>query len=317
MPESFKLRELLYSVGSLEKTSHFFCDYGKWDVIGDYQTDPSVIEYWQLDKSVRATEKLICSGGHETGQIRLISFKNVDQKYIRSSQNPWDTGGIMDINLKVHSVAETFNELREIGWHGLSDPLFQTMGPFKLHDILMKGYDDIIVAFTHPVQPPVTLKEGMKLPTHVYNSSITVNDLEENRTFYEDFLGFHLMTEYEVTKDGPQENMFGLPFNIAHKAPVKGLMFSIDGTRDCIFQVIKFKDVTGKDFADRAIAPNRGLLAYRVEINNIVQYHAALNEKSAAAVNEMKTLRIEPYGEVTCFTLTDPNAVIWEFFETK
>lgn len=309
--------EVVYSVGDMEKVKHFFCDYGGLQVVGDYQTDQSVLSFWNLDASVRTDEKLIRFGNHTAGSLRLVKYHDVAQEYIRSSQNPWDIGGIMDINLRVPEVAQTFDEIRDLGWHGLSDPLLQKMGPFELYDILMKGYDDIIVAFTHRVQPPLELPEGAKIPSHVYNSSLTVKDLRATQEFYVNTLGFSLLNEYEVKKDAPIENMFNIPMNMIEEVTCKANIFSLDGSRDVMFQTCEFDGITGKDFSDLAKPPNRGLLLYRCEVENVKAYYDDLLGKGVHMHQELQELRIEPYGKVHGFALLSPDGVWWEFLETK
>ncbi|MEM6804073.1 MAG: VOC family protein, partial [Bacteroidota bacterium] len=303
------------SVGDMEKVAHFFRDYGGWEEVGSYDSHRSVLDFWDLSGTVSAKEILLQSEGLPFGQIRLQKFHGTQPSYIRSSQNPWDTGGIMDINLRVHSVKESFEELREMGWHGLSDPLFQTMGPFKLYDILMKGYDDIIIAFTHRTEPPLQLTAGLNIPSHIYNSSIIVKDLKVAREFYIDQLGFQLLNEYSLRKEKPEENMFGLPFNMADKVTCKAHIVSPDGDRDTLFQIIEFEGVEGKDFSDKAIPPNRGLLLYRCEVEDIQTYFEELQIKRVPIHKPLQPLHIEPYGSVNCFAVRSPNGVWWEFLE--
>ncbi len=316
----FKLKtilEVVYSVGDLAKVQHFFCNYGGLTTAGKYKTDRSVLDFWNLDESAEGNEVLIQFDTHPSGKIRLVKYNNIDQEYIRSSQNPWDTGGIMDINLRVPEVAQTFNELRDLGWHGLSDPLLQKMGPFELYDILMKGYDDIIIAFTHRVQPPLELPEGYKIPSHVYNSSLTVRDLQLTKEFYADTLGFSILNEYEVNKDEPIENMFGIPMNMIEDVTCKATIFSLDGTRDVMFQACEFEGLEGKDFSDLAIPPNRGLLLYRCEVENVHNYYNSLIGKGLNIHQPLQEINIEPYGKVNCFALKSPDGVWWEFLETN
>ena len=309
------IREILYSVGNLKKVLDFFVAYGGWSVVGEYSSSPDVLQYWNLDQQASAKEVLLQSNYHPTGQLRLIKYEGVSQDYIRSSQQPWDTGGIMDINLRVHEVAQSFENLREMGWHGLSDPLLQTMGPFKLYDILMKGYDDVIIAFTHRLQPPMQLEAKINLPSHIYNSSLVVKDLEASRRFYIEGLGSQLLNSYEVRKDSPQENMFGLPFNLADKVTCKANILSFDGERDVIFQLIEFEGVSGKDFSKKAIPPNRGFLLYRCEVNGLDAYYEELSEKGIPIHQPLQQLSIQPYGLVNSFSVISPNGVWWEFFE--
>ncbi len=309
--------EVVYSVGNMEKVKYFFHEYGGWNLVGAYKTDPSLLNFWNQDTNTETTEYLLQSNDHPSGQLRLIKFHNIVQEYIRSSQQPWDVGGIMDINLRVHEVANTFEELRDLGWHGLSDPLLQKMGPFELYDILMKGYDDTIIAFTHRVQPPLELAAPIKLPSHIYNSSLTVSDLSTSRFFYEEQLGCQLLNEYEVRKDAPQETMFGLPFNLADKVTCKANIFSFDGTRDTFFQVVEFEGVSGKNFSDKALPPNRGFMTYRVEVIGIQEYYEHLKQKETPIYSPLQKLNLPPYGEVEAFAVRSPDGVWFTFLERK
>lgn len=309
------IREVVYSTRDLAKASQLFEEYGGWNRVGKYQTDRYVLDAWNLNKETSATEILIQSNHFEHGQLRLIAFKNTDQDIIRSSQQPWDVGGIMDINLRVHDVQQNFDTLRNMGWHGLSDPLLQVMGPFKLYDVLMRGLDDTIIAFTHRLEPPMELTAPINLPTHVYKTSITVENLQESRLFYEDILGCEILTEYAVKKDSPQENMFGLPHNLADKVTCNAIIYSIHGGRDVDFQIVQFDGVTGKDYRERVKAPNIGFLNYRVELTGIKQYHEKV-KKAGGKPTAISQVVIEPYGEVLQFSISSPCHAHFEFFES-
>ena len=309
------IREIVYSTGSMQNNCAFFEAYGGWNRVGQYETNADQLNYWGLGSAVEAEEILIQSNHYPSGQIRLIQFKNTTKEHIRSSQQPWDTGGIMDINLRVHEVENNFNRLREMGWHGLSDPLLQQLGPFKLYDILMKGYDDTIIAFTHRLEPPMETMAPINLPTHVYKTSLTVKDLETSKKFYVEQLGCRIKTEYQVRKDSPQENMFGLPHNLADKVTCKAVILKIHEGSDIDFQIVEFDGVTGKDFSSKAVPPNRGFLLYRVELKGLDDYLRQLKEKGCAIYKEKTKLHINPYGPVTCFSVRSPGGAIWEFFE--
>ncbi len=309
------IREVIYSTGNLTKASHLFEEYGGWNRVGQYQTDRKVLDTWQLEEEATATEILIQSNHYEHGQIRLIEFNNVEQEIMRSSQQPWDVGGIMDINLRVHDVQQNFDTLRNMGWHGLSDPLLQVMGPFKLYDVLMRGLDDTIIAFTHRLEPPMELTAPINLPTHVYKTSITVDDLAKSRSFYEDILGCEILTEYAVKKDSPQENMFGLPHNLADKVSCNAIIYSIHGGRDVDFQIVQFDGVTGKDFTEKIKAPNIGFLNYRVELTGIKSYHEKIIKDGGQPTPLSKAI-IQPYGEVQLFSIRSPCNAHFEFFES-
>jgi|GEM_PF-1118939 len=311
------IREVIYSTGNLKRVLTFFEDYGGWNRVGQYKTDPSVISNWGLGTEVSADEVLIQSDHYPSGQLRVMQFHNVEQEVIRSSQQPWDVGGIMDINLRVHEVSENFEKLRDMGWHGLSDPMLQVMGPFKLYDILMRGYDDVIIAFTHRLEPPMELKAQINLPTHVYKTTLTVSDLEASKSFFVDQLGCTVLTEYAVVKDKPQENMFGLPFNLADKVTCKAVILSIHGGTDVDFQIVEFEGVTGKDFSSKAVPPNKGFMLYRVEVTGIDSYYEYVTNNGVVVCRDLEDVVIEPYGRVSIFCVNSPDRALFEFFERR
>ena len=311
------IREIIYSTGSLNRVLHFFEDYGGWNRIGKYSTDRSVLDFWELERDAVCEEYLLQSDHVDIGQVRVVKFDNVEQEYIRSSQQPWDIGGIMDINLRVHEVTENFENLRELGWHGLSDPMLQEMGPFKLYDILMRGYDDTIIAFTHRLKPPMDLKSDINLPTHVYKSSLTVRSLEESEDFYKNKLGFKVLNQYTVIKDKPQETMFGLPWNLADQVACNAIAFSPHGDNDADFQIVQFDGVTGKDFSDLAKPPNRGFLLMRIEVEGLDAYFQFVLGNGVEIQKSISELFIEPYGKVDCFSIYSPDGALFEFFERK
>lgn len=314
---TFKLKtikEVVYSTGDLLKMATLFEEYGGWNRVEGGPISQGILDFWEVSDGAEAESLLLQSFQHPTGQLRLIQFKQVEQQHIRSSQQPWDTGGIMDINLRVHEVPATFNQLREQGWHGLSDPLLQTMGPFKLYDVLMRGPDDIIVAFTHRLEPPMQLDAPIGLPSHIYNSSLVVQDLDEALEFYQDKLGCHLLNTYQVKKDRPQENMFGLPFNLADQVVTNAHILSFDGERDTVFQIIAFDGVSGKDFSMVSRPPNRGWLLYRVEVEGIEAYCDHLQANRVEIHRPLQSIDLSPYGQRNMFAVLSPNGVWWEFF---
>lgn len=309
------IKEVCYSVGDLEKIRDFFVNFGGWKIIATCKSSRAQLDKWQLPDTCTAQEILLQCEDVNYGRLRLIKFENIVQDYIRSSQQPWDIGGIMDINIRVPEVAATFDHLREMGWHGLSDPLLQEMGPFKLYDILMRGYDDTIIAFTHRLQPPMDDLPNINFAAHIYNSSITVEDYDTARDFYTTTLQCTILNEYEVVKDGPQENMFGLPHNMADKVTAKACILSFNGNRETIFQIIKFEGVVGKNVKEKAKAPNRGFLSFRVFHEDLERLATHLSDKNITIQNQLHSIEMAPYGQVKKLDIVSPNGVIWEMIQ--
>ena len=158
------------------------------------------------------------------------------------------------------------------------------------------------------------LTAPIAFPSHIYNSSIVVKDMEEALDFYQDKLGCKLLNSYQVKKDSPQENMFGLPFSLVTAVVTHAHILSFDGTRDTIFQIVAFEGVEGKDFSAISRPPNRGWLLYRVEVDGIEAFYDHLRTKAVEVLRPLQPIELAPYGQRKIFAVLSPNGVWWEFF---
>ena len=55
------IKELLYSVGDMEKVAYFFRDYGGLEEIGSYESNRNQLDFWKLPEEASGQEMLLQS----------------------------------------------------------------------------------------------------------------------------------------------------------------------------------------------------------------------------------------------------------------
>ncbi len=306
--------EFVFSVGDLAEVSQFYTVYGGWEIAYEGQVSRTQLSFWQLPDNCEAQEMLLQFMGNPKGQLRLIQFRNVAQEQIRSGAPVWDTGGILDIDIRVNDIEQAYRAMQDQGWQGISEPVEQAMGPFVLKEVLMKGHDGVIIALVNRTQPPLELPRDKPLASNIYLSAMIVKDLKAAHHFYIDQLGFRVMNELEIVNQAPGPNMFGLPYNLSHQAPAKLELISPDGTREGMLDILQFEGLSGADHSHRAYPPNRGILMYRFPVQNIEAYYEHIQAKGVQPVCPLTEVEVNPYGTVSFFAVQSPDGVWMEFF---
>ena len=80
-------------------------DYFTFNFFNERLVASVQIEAWGLPPTASARFALMANPGSETGFIRLIDFDGVEQVRIRSHDQPWETGGIFNNNMRVSDMA--------------------------------------------------------------------------------------------------------------------------------------------------------------------------------------------------------------------
>jgi catechol 2,3-dioxygenase-like lactoylglutathione lyase family enzyme len=308
--------EFVLSVSNLSAVSDFFVNYGDWEKVYEGIADASQINFWQLPPQCYLEEVLLQFMGNPQGQIRLVKFNQVAQRQIRSGSQVWDTGGIMDIDIRVSNINQVYYEMEALGWQGISEPVAQTMGPFAVNEVLMKGFDGIVIALVNRLVPPLSLPENKKLASNIYLSALIVKDLALASDFFVRQLGFQIMNEIAFTKDSAGENMFGLPHNLANQVTAHLQIISPNGSRDTMLDILQFEGVSGKDCAAYAQVPNLGILLVRNPVKNLENYYQFVQKQGIKPLIPLSEINLLPYGKVKIFAVQSPDGVCLEFYET-
>ncbi len=307
--------EVVFSVKNVEQAANTYTTLLGWEVVWRGQGHRSQTAFWNLPKDCETDEMLLRFQGLEYGQIRLIQYKNVAQQIIRSGGQPFDTGGIMDIDLRVSDIDWVYDEMTERGWHSYTQTVMQTMGPFTVQEVLFRGHDGVVIAFVHRTNPPHPNPFNLEGGTsNVYLSAMIVRNLDIAAAFFIDKLGFVLHNDIAFVGDAGR-SIFNLPHNIAAQTNAKLKIIGPTESRDALFDLIELEGIVGEDFAALAEPPNRGILMYRIPVVGLEQYVEQICSRGVVLRLPLQTIDYEPYGKVNICAVQSPDGVWLEFWE--
>ena len=307
--------EVVFSVKDLEAAARVYVELFGWEVLWQGKGSASQVRFWDLPESCETDELLLGFQGLDYGQIRLVKFNNVPQRVIRSGGQAWDTGGILDIDLRVSDIDWVYEVLTERGWHGYSQPVTQRMGPFVVEEVLLKGHDEVVIAFVHRQEPPHPNPFNLTGCTSpVYLSAMIVKDLAVAQDFFVNQLGFKLHNEIAFQAEEGR-SMFGLPHNVAAQTNIKLSIIGSTDSRDALLDLVMLEGIKGEDFSALAVPPNRGILLYRFPVMDIETYAQLLKNNGVTFKISLQTVDIQPIGQVKQFAVQSPDGVWIEFWE--
>jgi catechol 2,3-dioxygenase-like lactoylglutathione lyase family enzyme len=311
-----KIREIVVITADLKGMVHTFCQYGGWTQLFTKNLPPSVKTAWQLPKTASGRETLLQFEDKPFGRLRFVELKGIAQKRMRPASKLWDTGGILDIDIRVNDIHEVYNDMMDKGWSGAAEPMALPVTDFVLDEALIANPDSMMIALAKRHVPPIEIPADKKLASHIYLSAMTVKNLAISTDFFTKKLGFQLANADLVVKfPNNSPNNFGAPHNIGDQYAYVLSIYSPDGTRDAMCECIEPRGLLGNDFSDRCVAPNRGILCYRVEVTGIENYFEFVKNNGVASITPLSKMDLNGFGSVNFFTVLSPDGARIEFFE--
>ncbi len=308
-------QEVIFSVSNFERWVDFFTRVCGWELISKKKSSDSLKQLWHLDASVNIDEAVLRNPEDIEGFVRIVQFKNIEQRQIRSATNVWDTGGIFDVNMRTPEMDSWYRELQDEGWNGVSDPLRYVFGIYDVSEVLMKGPDGIVIAFMQRFSPPLVDFDHMKKTSRIFNSSVMVSDMKISYDFFVNKLGFHMFFQTPGLDRKTGHNVIGIPPNVNQDITVPIDIVRPDINNFGSIEYIHTNELKGKDCAEFAKPPNLGILMYRFPVRNADAYATTLKERGLTLNSEVQTLTIEPYGQLKAFSVRSPDGVWIEFIE--
>lgn len=312
-------RETLVSVDDIDRWVQTYVDVGGWEVRYDGLVAPEVIEYLRISPDTKAREVIVGCKGTDFGFVRFVRFDGGRRHpVIRSYGRPWETGGWFDLNARVEDMQARFEQLQDLGWGGVSDPIEYDFGPFTVKEWVAFGPDGVQWAVIERVHPPLEpeARPG-KMGPH-FNSTQIVDDIDAACRFYRDILGFTPAVEVEdqPMMPAPLQNVLGLPNETAAIQRWNIAMLRAPGEEGGSVEIISLPGISGRDFAPLADPPNRGIVSLRFPVDDVAALHHKLIEADVPIVNAPQTLDLPPYGGVTMMTARGPCGARLDFFQT-
>ncbi len=263
---------IIVSVNDTDTWVKFWRDTNGYEVLYQGRGDPAL--YDGLAHGVT----VLRNPGTNRGYVRLIQFDQPAEQ-IRPDAQTWDVGGWFDFNVRSLDLASKSSRLNAIGWHGYSQPVEFSFGPFVVKEWLTRGPDGVVLAIIERVEPPLENWPHLKNISRVFNATAIVEDLDEAMAFYAGVLGFQTYLSHEAPSKTAGPNVLGLPQNMATEVTRRVKIVHPRGTNEGSLELLEFVGADGNDYSARSQPPARGILALRYEVDSLV----AVTDRFAAA----------------------------------
>jgi catechol 2,3-dioxygenase-like lactoylglutathione lyase family enzyme len=306
-------REVVVTVASIEAHQTFFEEVGAWESRTPMADASDQMAFWGVPE-VEAKEIVIANPGTATGMIRLVEVAG-SHPQIRSNSQLWDTGGILDINIRVTDMETKFNELQRRGWQAAGDPVRFTFGPFEVTEWITRGPDGLTFALIERHKPTLEGWPHLKDFSRAFNATQVVDDLEPSLSFYRDVLGFKKYLSHSGASSGDGSNVLGLPKNLAKEIVRDIWIGHPQGINEGSVELLAFQGVEGRDFSKQAVPPNIGMLSLRFPVTGLDAFIAHLQRHDVPIETAPTRMQLAPYGAVRMMAITAPNGSRLEFFE--
>ncbi|MDO6475190.1 VOC family protein [Alteromonas sp. 1_MG-2023] len=288
--------ETLICVRNIADYLHTFVNIGGWQLIYQGETDESVLAAWQLPAGTRAKEVLIGYPGELSGRIRLVQFENVRQKVIRSNDQPWETGGIFDINIRIDDMAAVAPKMTAAHWQAQSDPVRLSFGPYTVNEWVPRFSDGTRLALIERISPPLTGWPDMRHFSRVFNSTQIVKDMPRAMHFYQNILGMKPVIHSKAPENSPGPNILSLPHQLADKTVRETCMLHPAGGAEGSVELIALEGMDGRDFSQNANLPDLGIIALTFHVSALDDFYEYLAGHDADIIMSPRHLVSAPYG---------------------
>jgi catechol 2,3-dioxygenase-like lactoylglutathione lyase family enzyme len=312
------MAEMLWSVFDIDRACAALVD-----VAGYVRTDlpdagPDQSAAWGLpDNCTRIAQTLLTAPGETLGAIRLICFEGCERQLIRPSQRTWDTGGIFDLDVFSRDARRAYRALVERhGWTAFGEPADYVAGEFDVTQVVARGPDGIVIAIIEPRQhsdipmPP----DGML--SRVFNATQIVRDMDASIAFFTEILGWKVTMALDIDDAiEPGADILGLPLPYARSTRRRIAIVHPDGSNDGSVELLQIDGLHGHDHAERAIAPNVGLMAARFPVPDVQATADAICARGGALHCLPCDVVIAGIGQTRLFAIRTPDGAILEFFQ--
>lgn len=273
---------------------------------------------WQVPAGcARIEQVLLVPPGGTRGALRVVCFHGLERTLIRPSQRTWDTGGIFDLDIFSKDVRSTYRRLQqEYGWTAFGEPVDYVMGEFDVTQVVAIGPDGLVLAIIEPHRPPSFALPPFEAMSRIFNSTQMVRSIDAALAFYCGTLGWKALVDMTIDDAvEPGADVLGVPMPAARTCARRVAIVHPEGVNDGSIELIEIAGFEGRDYADRAVAPNVGLLTLRLSVSAIRAYAQEIADRGAIFHSPLGLVETAPYGPVLSFSIRAPDGAILDFYE--
>jgi hypothetical protein len=314
--------EAVISVSRLAVMEEYLTHVAQWRVVARGNTDRTLLRHWGLPETAQAREALLCNPGDRSGCVRLIEFRGVPQVQIRSSAQPWETGGLFSLMTRSRDIDGVFARARSLGYAGFSDPIYFDYKGVRLKNLVLRGPDGVNLAIYQREVPKLEGWSTIRGLSSPFNAMQMVRNREVSRAFWIEVMDYTSLSDAEFLDEKPGENNFALPANLVtsisrrHSILGKGVAGLANGAGTRQVELMQFVGLEGRELSARAIFPNLGLIALRFPTKDIAAYRARATKHGTADCT-VTLVKVQGWGQVKACDLRSPDGVIAELLESS
>lgn len=293
-----------------------WCDLAGWEAGSAASVDRALLAAWGLPDIASAEEIYCTPPGTTRGGLRLVGITGCEQGDVRPNPQPWDCGGVLDLNVRVSAMQRRDEQFRRDGWRGPSNPVAWMFGDKLVSEWLTIGPDGLAFALIERLDPPLPKNQRPQRIGPIFNSSQVVSDMEASLAFYEETLGFtRFLHIRQPLLTEPGENPLGIPHNLVCELETEIAILSPGGDMDGSVELIKMHGLQGRDFSALSRPPNLGLLGLRFPVADVEALAGKLHSQGQGLCYEPIEVEIPPLGRCKMLGLQAPEGAWLEFYQ--
>lgn len=307
-------QEAVTSVHDLGRWIEALDHLAGWSVAHRGQSSSRLLSAWSLPDSVTADEAVLVCPEDSSRWLRLMAFNGTPQRQIRSSGQPWESGGIFSLLAYSNDVNAALSRAHDLGWLAHNDPVLMEFGDRELRNVVLRGPDGCNFGLYQPLKPVPEKPFPFDKLGPPFNGQQMVRNAAASQSFYEQALGWESWFSGSLTLGC---NNFGIPENLMGKHPKNvSIMHGAPNSYGQV-ELVQWTGLFGRDFAEHARPPNLGHLALRLCVDDLPATVAQLGTAGIDLYAEPSTLTLEPFGEVDLCTIRTPDGALFDLLQHK
>ncbi|TRW14447.1 VOC family protein [Glacieibacterium frigidum] len=265
--------------------------------------DPGACALMGIAEGWTGHEALLGDPAQERGFIRLFDFPGRELGVMRDGAQPWDAGGVFDINIRALGPLEALHaRMTRAGFCAFGPLTAWEFGPLSVKEVVSRDADGLAIATMQRVAPPLEGYENASGDTsYVFNSTQVVPDFDAAKAFFVDALGWQIVMESAWTHEGGR-NCLGLPIDLARTRELRVGIYQSNGLNEGSVEILCY----GGEALDFSAAPiGRGWAALRFPMRDVEGFMARA-EAGGCTIVAPRRITVAPYGEAVAGVAITP-----------
>lgn len=278
------------------------------------EATPTTLAMLGLPLATEAREAVVAHPDSSRGAIRLLSLTAKPAPLMRDGAQPWDCGGIFDINIRaLDDIEQLHRGMGREGFRAFAPITDWQFGDMAVREIVEIDADGLCIALMQRVSPPLAEYETIGgNASWVFNSTQVVADFASARSLFVDHLGWKPVQETEgFAGNAGGVNCMGFPRDLAPQIPMRIGIYQAQGLMQGSVEIISY-GCDGHDFS-AGQPPQRGWAALRFAVHDLGEFKRATLAAGCTAAFEGEVDWL-PYGQAHAFAVITPWGARLEAF---